>query len=99
MERDPRAVVRPVSEGRFLTLLSVRSNLANLNLDTAVMQQKRPRGLILYPPAAKFPSYIYNKVYSPAMGVLSLRIYRKTESVCVKVNVIVKVLGIRAVVS
>ncbi|MBR1447249.1 MAG: hypothetical protein IJ588_00690, partial [Prevotella sp.] len=47
----------------FLTLLSVMTNLANLNLNAAVMQQKRPRGLILYPPATKFP-FIYNKVYA-----------------------------------
>ena len=29
------------------------------------MQQKRPRGLILYLPAAIIPLYIYNKVYTP----------------------------------
>ena len=60
MERDLRPFVRPVSKGRFRTLLSVRSNLATLNLNAAVMQQKRPRGLILYLPAAIiFPFYIY----------------------------------------
>jgi len=59
MERDLRAVVSPVSEGRFRTLLSVLTNLANLNLNAAVMQQRRLRRLILYLPAAL---YLYNYI-------------------------------------
>ena len=55
----PRAVVRPVSKGRFRTLLSVLTNLANLNLNAAVMQQRRLRRLILYLPAAL---YLYNYI-------------------------------------
>ena len=65
MERDLRPFVRPVSKDVFLTLLSVCSNVASLNLCTAVMQQERLRGLILYLPAAIIPFYIYNKVYTP----------------------------------
>ena len=66
MERDLRPFVRPVSKGRFLnvTCLCVE-NLANLKLETAVVQQRRLRGLILYLPAAIIPLYIYNKVYTP----------------------------------
>ena len=44
MERDPRAVVSPVSKGRFrnVTCLCVE-NLANLKLETAVMQRETSR--------------------------------------------------------
>ena len=48
----------------FLTLLSVCSNFATLKPVTAVVQQRRLRGLILYLPAAIIPLYIYNKVYT-----------------------------------
>ena len=55
----PQAICTASLEGRFRTLLSVRSNLATLNLNAAVMQQKRLRGLIfisfLRPP---IPLYI-----------------------------------------
>ena len=40
MERDLRAVVRPVSKDVFLTLLSVSSNFATLILHAAVMQRE-----------------------------------------------------------
>ena len=43
----------------FKTLLSVYSNLANLNLPTAVMQLKRPRGCIIPDEALLL---LYNKV-------------------------------------
>ena len=59
----------------FLTLLSVTSNFATLKLDTAVVQQKRLRGLILYLPAAIIPFYIYNKVYTPLRCTLFAYIY------------------------
>ena len=60
LERDLRPFVRPVSKGRFLNgYLSEQSNFATLNLKTAVMQQKRLRGLILYLPTAIIsPFYI-----------------------------------------
>jgi len=74
MERDLRAVVSPVSKGRFRTLLSVRSNVATLNLGTAVMQQRRLRRLILYLPAALY-LYKYIKGVLPAIGVLSYDVY------------------------
>ena len=64
MERDLRAVVRPVSKGRFRTLLSVRSNLANLNLDTAVMQQRASTWVDFISPCGYHSLYIYNKVYA-----------------------------------
>ena len=75
MERDLRAVVRPVSKGRFRTLLSGYSNFATLNLSTAVMQQKAFTWVDFISPCGQLSLYIYNKVYFPAMGVLSLRIY------------------------
>ena len=66
MERDLRPLVRPVSKGRFLNVTCLWfSNFATLNPRTAVMQQRRLRGLILYLPAAIIPLYIYNKVYTP----------------------------------
>ena len=43
---------------------SVCSNFATLKPVTAVVQQRRLRGLILYLPAAIIPLYIYNKVYT-----------------------------------
>ena len=73
MERDLRPVVRPVSKGRFRTLLAALSNFATLNQYTAVMQQGRLRGLILYPPAAIFP-FIYIIRCTPQEGARSLRI-------------------------
>ena len=73
----PPAICTASLEGRFRTLLSVRSNLANLNLDTAVMQQKRLRGLILYLPAAIIPLYIYIIRCTPYKGARSLHIYAK----------------------
>ena len=74
MERDLRAVVSPVSKGRFRTLLSVLPNLATLNQDTAVMQLRRLRRLILYLPAAL---YLYNYIIrcTPHIGVLSYPIF------------------------
>ena len=63
MERDPRAVVRPVSKGRFRTLLSVRSNFATLNLCAAVMQQKASTWVDFISPYGQHSLYIYNKVY------------------------------------
>ena len=77
MERDLRPFVRPVSKDVFLTLLSVITNLANLNLETAVMQQERLRGLILYLPAAIIPFYIYIIRCTPHEGARSLHIYTK----------------------
>ena len=44
--------------------LSVHSNLANLNLDTAVMQQKRSRGWMLYSPRPR-SLYILIRCNSP----------------------------------
>ncbi len=63
MERDLRPVVRPVSKGRFRTLLSVKSNLANLNLLAAVMQQKAFTWVDFISPCGQHSLYIYNKVY------------------------------------
>ncbi len=54
---------------------SVRSNLASLNPCTAVMQQKASTWVDFISPYGQHSLYIYNKVYIPAMGVLSLRIY------------------------
>ena len=60
----------------FERYLSVKSNLANLNLLAAVMQQKAFTWVDFISPRGIYSLYIYNKVYTPAMGVLSLRIYR-----------------------
>ena len=84
MERDPRAVVRPVSKGRFRTLLSVTTNLANLNFGAAVMQQRASAWVDFISPAA-ISLYIYNKVYSRKMGVLSWRIYSRMSACGVSV--------------
>ena len=83
MERDLRPFVRPVSKDVFLTLLSVCSNVASLNLCTAVMQQERLRGLILYLPAAIIPFYIYNKVYTPRRCTLFAYISLGVGRLCV----------------
>ena len=69
----PQAICTASLEGRFRTLLSVRSNLATLNLNAAVMQQKRLRGLILYLPAATNP-FIYIIRCTPHEGARCLRI-------------------------
>ena len=76
MERDLRPFVRPVSKGRFRTLLSVSSNFATLILHAAVMQQRASTWVDFISPCGYHSLYIYNKVYSPAMGVLSLRIHK-----------------------
>ena len=99
MERDPRAVVRPVSKGRFRTLPVCIIKSRKFESKYSGNATETSTWVDFISPYGQHSLCIYNKVYSPAMGVLSLRIYRKTESVCVKVNVIVKVLGIRAVVS
>ena len=64
MERDLRPFVRPVSKGRFRTLLSVVTNLANLKLRTAVMQQKASTWVDFISPCGYHSLYIYNKVYA-----------------------------------
>ena len=65
MERDLRAVVRPVSKRRFRTLLSVQSNLANLKLRTAVMQQRASAWVdFISSCETNIPFYVYNKVYA-----------------------------------
>ena len=64
MERDLWPFVRPVSKGRFRTLLSVTSNLANLNLYAAVMQQKASTWVDFISPCGYHSLYIYNKVYA-----------------------------------
>ena len=51
----------PKEKGRFRTLLSVSSNLANLNPSTEVMQLERPRGWIISRP---FINYLINLWYS-----------------------------------
>ena len=68
MERDLRPFVRPVSKDVFLTLLSVKSNLANLNLLAAVMQQEAFAWVSFIFPAPDY-SFIYiNKVYPHGWG-------------------------------
>ena len=89
MERDLRAVVRPVSKGRFRTLLSVLTNLANLNLNAAVMQQKAFTWVDFISPCGQYSLYIYNKVY-PVQQVYCLCVYRMVM-VSVSVTFIVKV--------
>ena len=71
----PQAICTASLEGRFRTLLSVRSNLATLNLNAAVMQQKRLRGLIFISPCGHQSLYIYNKVYTPRRCTLFAYIY------------------------
>ena len=75
MERDLRPFVRPVSKGRFLnvTCLCVE-NLANLKLETAVVQQRRLRGLILYL-SCGYHSPLYIIRCTPFKGARSLHIY------------------------
>ena len=48
----------------FLTLLSVMTNLANLNLDTAVMQQEASAWVDFISPCGHNSLLIYNKVYA-----------------------------------
>ena len=51
-------------EGRFRTLLSVSSNLATLNPNTAVMQQRASTWVDFISPCGHQSLYIYNKVYT-----------------------------------
>jgi hypothetical protein len=72
MERDLWPFVGPGSEGRFLNVTCLsESNLANLNLDSEVMQQETSAWAIIYIPASDFPIYI-NKVYSHLGGYLCI---------------------------
>ena len=64
VERDLRPVVRPVSKGRFRTLLSVSSNFATLILHAAVMQQRASTWVDFISPCGYHSLYIYNKVYA-----------------------------------
>ena len=91
MERDLRPFVRPVSKGRFRTLLSGYSNFATLNLSTAVMQQKAFTWVDFISSYGQYSLYIYNKVYS-VLRVYCLCVYRMVMvSVSVTFIVIVKV--------
>ena len=72
MERDLRPFVRPVSKGRFRTLLSGYSNFATLILSTAVMQQRASTWVDFISPYGYHSHfYVYNKVYAP-IGMRSL---------------------------
>ena len=64
MERDLRPFVRPVSKGRFRTLLSACSNFATLKPCAAVMQLKAFTWVDFISPCGYHSLYIYNKVYA-----------------------------------
>ena len=70
----PRPFVRPVSKDVFLTLLSVYSNLANLNLGTEVMQQEASTWVDFISSCGQHP-FIYIIRCTPLMGALCLCIY------------------------
>ena len=70
----PQAICTASLEGRFRTLLSVCSNLANLNPNTAVMQQRASTWVDFYIfPAATNP-FIYIIRCTPHEGARCLRI-------------------------
>ena len=85
MERDLRPFVRPVSKGRFRTLLSGYSNFATLNLSTAVMQLKAFTWVDFISPCGYHSLYIYNKVYS-IQWVCSFSVYIGTMPWCVYIS-------------
>ena len=83
MERDLRPFVRPVSKGRFRTLLSVSSNFATLILHAAVMQLKAFTWVDFISPCGYHSLYIYNKVYASNGCTLFAYIETGTAPWCV----------------